>query len=223
MFGIWLEFLAVLGGFVGPGVLQVSGIEVFTSSEVEAVNGTEVKLKCTFKSEQPVSQASVAVSWDFNPLGQGAQEPVFYYHEIAYPPTEGRFKDHVSWSGDILKQDVSIRLNDILFTFNGTFICQVSNVPDVHGLSGEIVLKVVNKVAVSEMGLLAAVIGGAIAIVLLGLVVVLVVKHHRRNRDLELVAPRQLHDGALLSKKQQEKEEKPNFIHEKEMEAGEMI
>lgn len=46
------------------------------SNEVEAVNGTEVRLKCTFKSKHPVSLSSVTVSWNFRPLGQGAEESV---------------------------------------------------------------------------------------------------------------------------------------------------
>lgn len=70
---------------------------------------------------------------------------VFYYHESPYPPSEGRFKDHVEWSGDVSKKDVSITLNQVPPTFNGTYTCQVRNRPDVHGSNGEIVLRVVNK------------------------------------------------------------------------------
>lgn len=70
---------------------------------------------------------------------------VFYYHEAPYPPSGGRFKDHVEWSGDISKKDVSITLNKVPPTFNGTYTCQVRNRPDVHGSNGETILRVVNK------------------------------------------------------------------------------
>lgn len=70
---------------------------------------------------------------------------VFYYQEVAYPPQTGRFKGHAVWSGDILRRDASISLHEVPPTFNGTFICQVRNRPDVHGRNGEIVLKVVSK------------------------------------------------------------------------------
>lgn len=70
---------------------------------------------------------------------------VFYYHEAPYPPSEGRFKDHVEWSGDVSRKDVSITLNQVPPTFNGTYTCQVRNRPDVHGSNGEIILRVVNK------------------------------------------------------------------------------
>lgn len=70
---------------------------------------------------------------------------VFYFHELAYPPQQGRFQGHAEWSGNILNQDASVTLNNVLPTFNGTYICQVRNPPDVHGSNGEIVLRVVNK------------------------------------------------------------------------------
>lgn len=70
---------------------------------------------------------------------------VFYYQEVPYPPQQGRFKDHAVWSGDVLRRDGSITLNEVPPTFNGTYICQVRNRPDVHGSNGEVILRVVNK------------------------------------------------------------------------------
>lgn len=70
---------------------------------------------------------------------------VFYYQETAYPPEDGRFKGHAVWSGDVVRKDASITLQEVLPTFNGTYICQVKNRPDVHGSNGETVLKVVDK------------------------------------------------------------------------------
>lgn len=70
---------------------------------------------------------------------------LFYYHEEPIPPTNGRFKDRVVWSGDVLRRDVSITLQGVQPSFNGTYICQVRNPPDVHGSSGEIRLRVVDK------------------------------------------------------------------------------
>lgn len=70
---------------------------------------------------------------------------VFYFQEKAYPPPQGRFHGHAEWSGDVSKWDASITLKKVPPTFNGTYICQVRNRPDVQGSNGEIVLKVVNK------------------------------------------------------------------------------
>ncbi|XP_018604118.1 uncharacterized protein LOC108932336 isoform X2 [Scleropages formosus] len=142
-----LRVLAALGGLLlASEVLQVSGIKVLTAGEVEAVNGTDAWLKCTFETSEPVSELSVTVSWTFRPLGQGKEESVFYYHQKPYPISEGRFRKRVDWSGNIMAKDASITIRDVKFSYNGTFICQVKNLPDVHGLAGEVRLKVVASV-----------------------------------------------------------------------------
>ncbi|KAL0994274.1 hypothetical protein UPYG_G00120090 [Umbra pygmaea] len=216
MFRTCLLFLTFMGGFPVPGVLQVCGMEVYTADEVEAVNGTEVRLKCTFKSELPVSQASVAISWNFLSLDQKTTESVFYYQEKAYPPTEGRFKGHVVWSGDVMKQDASISLQDVLFNFNGTYTCQVRNLPDVHGINGEVTLRVVHKVSVSEIGLLAAAIGGSIAVVLLLMGVYMLIKYCKRQKDDDKWKVEQEETNSLQGKHVQ-----ASFLQEHELEATE--
>ncbi|XP_026227456.1 myelin protein zero-like protein 2b [Anabas testudineus] len=190
VFRTWLLFF--LGALV-PGVRHVSGIEIYTPSEIEAVNGTDVKLKCTFSSTQPVTLTTAVVSWSFRGINSKVDESVFYYQESGHPPLEGRFKDHVVWSGDVLKKDASITLQKVQPTFNGTYICQVRNRPDVHGISGEITLKVVDKVSMSEIGMLAAAVGGACAVVLVLLAIVVAVRFHRRKKmekDIELHHPK---------------------------------
>lgn len=188
MFRIWLVLL-LGGGLVLPGVQHVSGIDIYTPTEVEAVNGTDVKLKCTFSSSHPVSPQSLTVSWNFRPLNSGSDESVFYYQEVPYPPQEGRFKGRAVWSGDITRRDVSITLHGVPPTFNGTFICQVRNRPDVHGSNGEIILKVVDKVSFSEIGILAAAVGGACGVILLLLIIFVTVRYYRRRHmenDIEM-------------------------------------
>lgn len=51
-------------------------MEVFTSSELEAVNGTNVRLKCTFKSTHPLSEVKTSVSWSFQALGKTTEQSV---------------------------------------------------------------------------------------------------------------------------------------------------
>ncbi|KAG7516874.1 myelin zero 2 [Solea senegalensis] len=171
------------------GVRHVSGIDIYTPNEMEAVNGTNVKLKCTFSSSHPVTPQSVIVSWNFRPINSGADESVFYYQEVPYPPQHGRFKGHAVWSGDIMRKDASITLHEVPPTFNGTFICQVRNRPDVHGSNGEIMLKVVNKVSFSEISMLALIVGISCGVILILLGIVVAVKFCRKRRmdsDIEL-------------------------------------
>ncbi|GAA6235964.1 myelin protein zero-like protein 2 [Lates japonicus] len=187
MYRIW--HLLLLGGFVLPGIQHVSGIDISTPEEVEAVNGTNVRLKCTFKSTHTVSLQTVVVSWKFRPINSGSEESVFHYQEAAYPPLFGRFKGHATWSGDIMRGDASITLHEVPPTFNGTYTCQVSNRPDVHGRNGEIVLKVVDKASFSEIGILAIAVGGACGVILVLLGIFVAVRFWRKRHmenDVEM-------------------------------------
>ncbi|XP_061659625.1 myelin protein zero-like protein 2b isoform X2 [Syngnathoides biaculeatus] len=171
------------------GAGLVSAIEIFAPSAVEAVNGTAVKLKCTFRSSHPVSSQSVIVSWNFRPLNSKTEESVFHYQEVAYPPQSGRFKGHAVWSGDISRSDASITLQEVAPTFNGTYVCNVRNRPDVHGNNRETALSVVAEASLSEISILViAVVGGCVLIlILLGLF--LAVKFFKRRsggQDVEM-------------------------------------
>ncbi|KAK7164788.1 hypothetical protein R3I94_003242 [Phoxinus phoxinus] len=178
---IWIYLFSALCALVLSGVYQVKGIEMFTSSELEAVNGTNVRLKCTFKSTSPLSEERIIVSWSFQPLGKATAEMFFHYQETAYPPIKGLFKDHAVWSGDVMKGDGSITLQDVQFNFNGTYSCQVRNAPDVHGFASEISLRVVQKVSFSEIGILAVAVGGSIGIILFILIIYIIVRVFRRQ------------------------------------------
>lgn len=57
-------------------MLQVSGMRIYTSEEVEAVNGTDVRLKCTFESSSPIKPDDVVITWTFRPLKGGPRQSV---------------------------------------------------------------------------------------------------------------------------------------------------
>ncbi|XP_070826859.1 myelin protein zero-like protein 2 [Chaetodon trifascialis] len=181
-----LYFLTVLSGLAASGVLQVSGMRIYTSGDVEAVNGTDVRLKCTFQSSSPINPSSIVISWTFRPLKPGREESVFHYQQRAYPPVDGIFRKRVSWAGDIMGRDASIILQQVKFTYNGTYICQVKNPPDVHGAVGEIRLRVVTTASFSELLFLALAIGGGIAAVVFLLVVILSCRRCKKRRQRQL-------------------------------------
>ncbi|XP_051535056.1 myelin protein zero-like protein 2b [Myxocyprinus asiaticus] len=177
---VWIYLFAALCALFSQGVYQVEGMEVLTAKELEAVNGTDVRLKCTFKSTHPLSEDRISVSWSFRPLGK-TEESFFHYQGSAYPPTSGLLKDHAVWSGDVMKGDASITLQDVQFSFNGTYNCQVRNPPDIQGTAGMISLKVVQKVSFSEIGILAVAVGGCIGIIFLILLIYIIVRSYRRQ------------------------------------------
>ncbi|AWP00246.1 putative myelin protein zero-like protein 2 isoform 2 [Scophthalmus maximus] len=155
-----------LGGFLGPEMRCVTALTVYTPSVVEVATGTDVKLRCTFNSSYPVSQESVKVTWYFAALNPaGPKEPVFHYSGMGFPPP-GHFRDHVVWSGDVMKKDVSLTLLRVSPRFCGTYICQVHNTPEITGRVGEISLRVVNKTAsLDPLGWLLALVDLSAAIV----------------------------------------------------------
>lgn len=55
---LFLPFLAAL--------CPTAAVEIYTSGALEAVNGTDVRLKCTFSSFAPVGDA-LTVTWNFRP------------------------------------------------------------------------------------------------------------------------------------------------------------
>ncbi|TSK67175.1 Myelin protein zero-like protein 2 [Bagarius yarrelli] len=127
-------------------------MRVYTSGRVQAVNGTDVRLKCTFQSLNPIRRSALTISWSFRPLRPGNEETVFYFHEKPFPPSEGRFQKKVVFVGDVSSSDASILLRDVTFSYNGTFSCQVKNPPDVHGNVGEVHLRVVASDRYSRCG-----------------------------------------------------------------------
>lgn len=61
---------------VFPAALwPAAAVEVYTSKEVDAVNGTNLRLKCTFSSSSPISQ-HLSVTWNFQPEDLSSHEPV---------------------------------------------------------------------------------------------------------------------------------------------------
>uniref|UniRef100_A0A3B4X5S1 Myelin protein zero like 2 n=1 Tax=Seriola lalandi dorsalis TaxID=1841481 RepID=A0A3B4X5S1_SERLL len=150
----WLKLCCCAICLYFAGVLQVSGMRVYTSGDVEAVNGTDVRLKCTFHTSAPINANSLTISWSFRPLVPGREESVFHYQQKPYPPVEGIFRKRVAWAGDIMGRDASIIIRQVKFTYNGTYICQVKNPPDVHGTVGEIRLRVVTTAHIHFLGFL---------------------------------------------------------------------
>lgn len=172
----------LLAAVILAGISNVAGVHVYTEGSVEARNGTERRLKCTFQSSSPVGKKTT-VTWSFRPDTGGTEEVVLYYLEQPYATSKGRFKERVVWSGNIWRNDVSITITDLQFSDNGTFMCAVLNPPDVDLELGEIKLSVVHKVTYSEMLILGIVIGGATGLVILIVIVMVTVQLCRKSRD----------------------------------------
>ncbi|KFO31082.1 Myelin protein zero-like protein 2 [Fukomys damarensis] len=171
----------LLLGLLLTALWPIAAVEIYTSGALEAVNGTDVRLKCTFSSFAPVGDA-LTVTWNFRPRDGGPEQFVFYYHVDPFKPMSGRFKDRVVWDGNLDRCDVSIILWKLQFDDNGTYTCQVKNPPDVDGLIGAIRLSVVQTVQFSEIYFLALAIGSACGLMVIIVIVVVLVQHFRKKR-----------------------------------------
>ncbi|OBS58497.1 hypothetical protein A6R68_10362, partial [Neotoma lepida] len=164
MYGV----LPLLLGLQLTALCPIAAVEIYTSGALEAVNGTDVRLKCTFSSFAPVGDA-LTVTWNFRPRDGGREQFVFYYHMDPFRPMSGRFKDRVVWDGNPERYDVSIILWKLQFDDNGTYTCQVKNPPDVD-------------VPFSEIFFLAVAIGSACAVMIIIVIVVVLFQHFRKRR-----------------------------------------
>ncbi|XP_026994689.2 myelin protein zero-like protein 2 [Tachysurus fulvidraco] len=179
----FLLFLPVL--LFTSGWHGVTAMKVYTSGRMQAVNGTDVRLKCTFQSSVPVKRSTLTISWSFRPLRPGNEESVFYFQDKPFPPIEGRFQNKVLFVGDVSSSDASILLRDVTFSFNGTFSCQVKNPPDVHGNVGEVQLRVVASAPFSEIVILAVAIGGAVLLVIVILAICVFIRRCQKMKRKE--------------------------------------
>ncbi|XP_075404895.1 myelin protein zero-like protein 2 [Tenrec ecaudatus] len=178
--GLLLLLLGLQLSAFGP----TAAMEIYTPRVLEAVNGTDARLKCTFSSFAPVGEA-LTVTWNFRPRDGGSEQFVFYFHQGPYGARIGRFKDRVVWDGNLDRYDVSIILWKLQFDDNGTYTCHVKNPPDVDGLIGEIRLSVVQTVQFSEIHFLTMAIGSACALMILIVIAVVLVQHFRKKRSAD--------------------------------------
>ncbi|KAG8141715.1 hypothetical protein E2320_007265 [Naja naja] len=174
----WGFFLLALG--------PVAAMETFTPGTLEALNGTDVRLKCTFRSPVPAGP-KLTVSWYFQSELKEPLEAVLYYNHWAYPSKSGRFLDRITWDGNVHKNDASVMLHSVSPKDNGTFQCHVKNPPDVDGIIGEIRLSVVLKRSFSEVHILVLTIGISCAAMVLLVVVVVIWRHWRRTREVRAI------------------------------------
>lgn len=72
-----------------------AAVEIYTSRVLEAVNGTDVRLKCTFSSFAPVGDA-LTVTWNFRPQDGGSEQFVSRCASFSQGPCVGKTRRSVS-------------------------------------------------------------------------------------------------------------------------------
>ncbi|KAM4646518.1 myelin protein zero-like protein 3 [Amazona ochrocephala] len=124
-------FLLPQGALLLLGVCSALSLEIKASASMRAYVGEQVTLKCSFKSSFPITE-SLTIDWTYRPFTGGQMETIFHYQSVPYPTTVGKFKDRISWVGNVANGDASIAIESPSMSDNGTFICSVKNPPDVY-------------------------------------------------------------------------------------------
>ncbi|XP_006833933.1 PREDICTED: myelin protein zero-like protein 3 [Chrysochloris asiatica] len=121
----------LLGILLFHGVYIVLSLEIKTDAHVRGYVGEKIKLKCIFTSTSDVTD-KLTIDWTYRSTSSSRMESIFHYQSFTYPTTSGRFRDRISWVGDVYKGDASISISNPTMKDNGTFSCAVKNPPDVH-------------------------------------------------------------------------------------------
>ncbi|XP_067849147.1 myelin protein zero-like protein 1 [Heptranchias perlo] len=168
---------------LAPVISSLSGMEIYTKSEMIVENGTDVRLSCTFKSSE-IIRSSTSVTWIFKPETGGKILKIFHYSiGEAFPATQAQFQDRVIWDGNINRNDGSIIITNINFKDNGTYICDVSNPPDLNWTPGEIHLIVVEQGSIhNRTGVIVGSIFGASAVLMLIISIVYFIKKKKEGQ-----------------------------------------
>lgn len=176
----WLCLL--VAAFHGPCV----AIRVSTAGNLLVQNGTDVSLSCTFSSAGTIGP-SFSISWTFKPQNGGTSENLLHYAGgKAYPTKKGRFSRRISFEGNVMRGDASLKLRNVEFTDNGTYTCSVMNPPNIDGNIGEVKLGVVLKVKWSEgtiVMVVVACLAGFVIVLVMITATVMVFKKKKNKRD----------------------------------------
>ncbi|XP_075402772.1 myelin protein zero-like protein 3 [Tenrec ecaudatus] len=121
----------LLGALLLQGLYVALSLEIKADAHVRGYVGEKIRLKCSFTSTSDVTD-KLTIDWTYRPASGSRMESIFHYQSFTYPTTSGRFRDRISWVGNVYKGDASISISNPTMRDNGTFSCAVKNPPDVH-------------------------------------------------------------------------------------------
>uniref|UniRef100_A0A3Q1FBU9 Sodium channel, voltage-gated, type II, beta n=1 Tax=Acanthochromis polyacanthus TaxID=80966 RepID=A0A3Q1FBU9_9TELE len=170
-----------------------SCMDVLVTNYINALNGTTVKISCTFTSCYKMDATKFVMNWtyqeSFNDTEEMVKWLVFTY----------RFGERVMFAGNLDKNDLSITLSDVQLEDEGIYNCYVRNPPDRIQGHGIIQLNVVTELPPPRDSTIAvaigASVGGALALLILSMVVV---KCLRRHRKQELISEEKMEEEGKL-------------------------
>ncbi|XP_026155095.1 sodium channel regulatory subunit beta-2 [Mastacembelus armatus] len=178
-----------------------SSMDVTVSNNINALNGTTVKIPCTFISCYKMDVTKFSMNWTYQETLNDTQEMFMTYYKKRgmVSKRSDRFGDRVTFAGNLEKNDLSITLSDVQLEDMGIYNCYVRNPPDRIQGHGAIQLNVVTELPPPRDSTIAVVIGasvgGALALLILSMVVV---KCLRRHRKQDLISEEKMEEEGKL-------------------------
>ncbi|XP_013911329.1 PREDICTED: sodium channel subunit beta-2 [Thamnophis sirtalis] len=169
-----------------PLALNTLGMEMTAVTPVYALNGSSIRLTCTFNSCYQVDKKQFSMNWTYQTC-QNCTEEMFLQFKLKVVPVElKRFEDRVEFTGNPTKNDVSFTLHNVQLEDAGLYNCYVMNPPDRHKGHFQISLQVLTEEPPERDSTVAvivgATVGGFLAVVILALVIVKCVRRKKQQR-----------------------------------------
>ncbi|NXI56068.1 SCN2B protein, partial [Chloroceryle aenea] len=142
---------------LAPAALSM---EVMAPATINALNGSSVKLSCTFNSCYKVENKQFSLNWTYQECSNCSEELFLQFRMKIMNKQLDRFGNRVEFTGNPTKYDVSFTLKNVQLEDEGTYNCYVLNPPDRHRGHASISLKVLTKEPPKHDSTV-AVIGGA--------------------------------------------------------------
>uniref|UniRef100_A0AAR2IHI3 Ig-like domain-containing protein n=1 Tax=Pygocentrus nattereri TaxID=42514 RepID=A0AAR2IHI3_PYGNA len=170
----------------------VYSMDVLVAQQINALNGTMVRISCSFTSCYRLDPTKFAMNWTYQETVNGTEEMFMTFKNKITPLRTDHFGDRVKFAGNLDKNDLSITISDVQLTDEGIYNCYVRNPPDRIQGHGIIQLSVVTELPPPRDSTIAvaigASIGGMLALVILSMVVVKCVRRHKKQ---ELISDEQ--------------------------------
>ncbi|XP_068441130.1 sodium channel subunit beta-2 isoform X1 [Clinocottus analis] len=182
-------------------ILGCSSMDVIMPNSINALNGTTIKIPCTFTSCYKMDANRFLMNWTYQETQNDTEEMFMTYHKKRgmVPLRSDRFGERVMFVGNLDKNDLSITLSDVQIEDEGIYNCYVRNPPDRVQGNNSIHLKVVTELPPPRDSTIAvaigASVGGALALLILSMVVV---KCLRRHQKQELISEEKMEEEGKL-------------------------
>ncbi|XP_074833212.1 sodium channel regulatory subunit beta-2 isoform X2 [Carettochelys insculpta] len=121
------------------------GMEIMAQSTISALNGTSVRLSCTFTSCYKVDYKLFSLNWTYQNCDNCTEDLLLQFRAKVVLGRLERFENRVEFTGNPNKNDLSFTLHDVQLDDEGFYNCFVKNPPDRHLGHARIFLKVITE------------------------------------------------------------------------------